>query len=81
MATKYRDRLRTRSQQPAPARPATPAGAPEISLQPDQPARDNGAREDVIRTRAYFLWEQAGRPEGDGAHFWYEAEREVGNDG
>ncbi len=24
---------------------------------------------------AYYLWEQAGRPEGDGVEFWLEAER------
>lgn len=30
-------------------------------------------RDDWISTRAYFLWEQAGRPEGqDGAH-WAQA--------
>ena len=31
--------------------------------------------EDEIREKAYFLWEQAGRPEGNGADFWIEAER------
>jgi len=26
--------------------------------------------EDAVRTRAYFLWEEAGYPQGDGAEFW-----------
>ena len=33
--------------------------------------------EDDIRRRAYHLWEAAGRPPGDGSHFWVEAEREL----
>jgi len=38
------------------------------------------ARGDIlepIRTRAYFLWEQAGRPEGGDLEFWDEARRQV----
>lgn len=76
MATKYRDRPRSRPQ-PAPPRPAPPV--PEISLQPDDPTPERGGMDDVIRTRAYFLWEQAGRPDGDGNQFWLQAEREIGN--
>jgi hypothetical protein len=30
-----------------------------------------------IRERAYYKWEQAGYPEGDGANFWLEAEAEL----
>jgi hypothetical protein len=30
-----------------------------------------------IRSRAYELWEQAGRPAGDGTEFWFAAERET----
>jgi hypothetical protein len=33
--------------------------------------------EEVIRVRAYQNWERAGRPEGDGASFWFEAESEL----
>ena len=33
--------------------------------------------EDVIRARAYQLWESAGRPGGDGVTYWIEAEREL----
>ena len=32
--------------------------------------------DDAIRLAAYYKWEQAGRPCGDGVHFWLEAERE-----
>jgi len=38
------------------------------------------ANEDVlesIRVRAYFLWEQAGRPAGGDMGFWEEARRQV----
>jgi hypothetical protein len=34
--------------------------------------------EAAIRLRAYAKWEAAGRPDGDGVHFWLEAERELG---
>jgi hypothetical protein len=33
--------------------------------------------EEDIRQLAYFKWEQAGRPEGDGKDFWLAAEREL----
>lgn len=32
---------------------------------------------DLIRTRAYFMWEQAGRPAGGDLEFWDEARRQV----
>jgi hypothetical protein len=32
---------------------------------------------DAIRVWAYFLWEKAGRPLGDGVLFWLAAEREL----
>lgn len=38
------------------------------------------ARDDVlelIRTRAYSLWEQAGRPEGGDLEFWERARQEI----
>jgi hypothetical protein len=37
--------------------------------------------EDQIRARAYALWEEAGRPEGDGMQFWLDAEQELSNGG
>jgi hypothetical protein len=30
-----------------------------------------------IRTRAYFLWQQAGRPEGGDLAFWDQARAEI----
>jgi Protein of unknown function (DUF2934) len=33
--------------------------------------------EEQIRVRAYYLWEQEGRPEGSEAAFWAEAERQL----
>ena len=38
------------------------------------------ARDDIlepIRVRAYFLWEQAGRPEGGDLAFWDQARAEI----
>jgi hypothetical protein len=34
------------------------------------------SREQAIREIAYFKWEQAGWPAGDGMSFWLEAEQE-----
>jgi hypothetical protein len=33
--------------------------------------------EQKIRELAYLLWEEAGRPEGDGAEFWLKAESQL----
>lgn len=33
--------------------------------------------DDQVGQRAYFLWEQAGRPEGNGQEFWLAAEKEL----
>jgi hypothetical protein len=38
-------------------------------------------REQRIRERAYALWEQEGRPEGDDLRFWINALRDLGEDG
>jgi hypothetical protein len=36
---------------------------------------------DQVRQRAYELWEEAGRPPGDGVEFWLAAEEEwIGHD-
>lgn len=34
------------------------------------------AKEEEIRDRAYFLWEKAGGPISDSAHFWLQAEKD-----
>jgi len=69
--------------QSTPARPpsarSTPAEAAEsVNLGPWTPPR-SGPTEDEIRARAHALWEQAGRPDGDGVQFWLEAEKELKN--
>ncbi len=35
-------------------------------------------REELIRNRAYELWEQEGHKEGQPEDYWYRAERELG---
>ena len=61
------------------------AGSAEISAgSAEKPALTGQAisteeRSRLIRERAYGLWEQAGRPDGDAARerFWCEAEAEI----
>lgn len=38
---------------------------------------DNTVSEVAIMLRAHEKWVAAGRPKGDGGHFWMEAEREL----
>jgi hypothetical protein len=73
---------KSRNVTPPTTRPAAPrATSPAVS-----PAAMNNAKtsirpapdEDQIRVRAYSLWEEAGRPEGDGMQFWLVAEQELG---
>jgi hypothetical protein len=64
------------STRPAAPRSTSPADAADrtrlnATKAPGRPS------DDQIRARAYFLWEQAGRPGGDGLQFWLEAEREL----
>jgi len=33
--------------------------------------------ENQVRELAYSLWEEAGRPEGDGVQFWLQAEEKL----
>ena len=39
--------------------------------------RTTASREETIARRAYELWEQAGRPQGQSAAHWYQAEAEL----
>ncbi|AUX78301.1 DUF2934 domain-containing protein [Sinorhizobium fredii] len=34
-------------------------------------------KEELIRKRPYELWERAGRPEGDGLEYWFQAAKEI----
>ena len=38
----------------------------------------NQPSDEHIRTRAYYLWLAAGRPEGQAEQFWREAKRQAG---
>lgn len=46
------------------------------SFRPGEEIR-NAPSEDQVRERAYILWEEAGRPDGDGVEFWLRAETEL----
>ncbi|MFO0822169.1 MAG: DUF2934 domain-containing protein [Gemmataceae bacterium] len=54
--------------------PRTQQAVPEVIAR--QP-HGYTAKEELIRVRAYMLWEEAGRPESDGTQFWLQAEREL----
>jgi hypothetical protein len=41
---------------------------------------DNLVTNDMIRTAAYFLWEEAGRPIGRDLEFWTKAEEKLAYD-
>jgi hypothetical protein len=49
--------------------------APMFTSQPEP--RRRALSQDAVRLRAYFKWQAAGRPEGDGIAFWLQAEREL----
>ena len=56
--------------------------APQVTAAPTVPIRSAPASppvasEEQVRLLAYQKWEAAGRPPGDGAAFWLEAEREL----
>jgi hypothetical protein len=70
---------------PRPARSAAEpvhekrATAPTDTTAPAvEPSTSTAAHDrETIGSRAYFLWERAGRPWGDGVEFWLQAEREL----
>jgi len=37
----------------------------------------NQPSEEEVRERAYLLWEDADRPDGDGIDFWLQAEQQL----
>jgi hypothetical protein len=46
-----------------------------------EPAQPYGTvTEDEIRLHAFWKWDHAGRPAGDGVRFWLEAEQELVQD-
>lgn len=62
---------------PASARTTPAEAASATTLQP--PTRNGVADAEAVRAHAHALWEQAGRPEGDGVEFWLWAEQELSN--
>jgi len=56
---------------------STSASAAPALATPPSAAAGQAVAEDDIRLRAYLKWETAGRPEGNDAFFWLEAEREL----
>ena len=76
MASKSKN-LTPPTTRPAAPRSTTPADADRGRLNaPRSPGRAE-LSDEQIRARAYYLWEEAGRPPSDGVHFWLEAEREL----
>jgi hypothetical protein len=81
MASKSRNSTPPTTRPAAPRTTAPADAANRVALNntksPNRPFPD----EDQVRARAYALWEQAGRPEGDGLQFWLEAEQELADGG
>jgi DUF2934 family protein len=76
MASKSRN-VTPPTTRPAAPRTTSPAAADRSSLNHAKSPGRSEASPDEIRDRAYFLWEEAGRPDGDGVQFWLAAEREL----
>jgi hypothetical protein len=58
--------------------PRVPDVKPAVTSLPKPPA-STAVGEDRIRELAYYKWEAAGCPPGDGVSFWLEAETELMN--
>jgi hypothetical protein len=50
-------------------------GAEHVDAYGERPVASPSPAE--VRVRAYYLWEAAGRPPGDGVRFWLAAEQEL----
>jgi hypothetical protein len=59
------------------APPPTGRETPPLKGEPTVAGRTRDVDEQAIRELAYFKWEAAGRPEGDGVQFWLAAERDL----
>ena len=62
--------LRDKAAPPVSTRTTPAQAADATTLQPSDST-------EAVRARAYFLWDQAGRPDGDGSEFWHRAEKEL----
>ncbi len=56
-----------------------PAELQHEMVEPPVVLSDYYRDEEEVRTRAYYMWVNAGRPEGQDAQFWAAAEREYAN--
>jgi hypothetical protein len=61
------------------ATPTTTTRVPASSVLAEPSPDGQPASQEAIRLCAFKKWEAAGRPDGDGANFWLEAERELSN--
>ena len=61
-------------QHPAATTRPTTTPTPVVIGSPTDDAAPPRPSEEDIRTLAYFKWEQAGCPNGDGCEFWFAAE-------
>ena len=62
---------------PASAKPAIKSKSTVASGSAGQTQAGKSVSEEAIRLRAHQNWEAAGKPDGDGVRFWWEAEREI----
>lgn len=53
------------------------ATAPEVAEPPPEIEASTPPIEEAVRIGAYYRWDAAGRPAGDGVRFWLEAEQEL----
>lgn len=59
------------------AKPAQDSAKPARESAGKRAAASPPRSEEQIRQLAYQKWEAAGKPLGDGLHYWLEAEREL----
>jgi len=52
-------------------------GQPDDSIKVVELPLDTEETRETIRKNAYYKWQSAGSPAGNGENFWLEAEREV----
>jgi hypothetical protein len=61
-----------------PQKSPTPASRPQpAKAAPPPPATGSAPPPEKVAARAYEIWQQAGRPDGQHEAHWYQAEREL----
>jgi Protein of unknown function (DUF2934) len=56
------------------------AGTPALTFDPERRTAMNPDQEELVRERAYLLWEDEGRPEGCADRHWMTAERSLADE-